>query len=169
MKEGQFAEAAAYWDNKDALGKRMPRADVLAAAEAFIRAHNTCALATGTGTFVRCTPIEYNYMDGCFWLLSEGGRKFTGLAANRNVSLAIYEPYTGFGTVAGMQVTGTAELVEAWSPDYLALLAYKKIPAEALKKQPGMLHLIKITPSRIDMLSAAFKKAGFDNRQHVEF
>ena len=28
--------------------------------EEYIRANNTCALATGAGSYVRCTPIEYS-------------------------------------------------------------------------------------------------------------
>ena len=32
----------------------------------FIKSHNTCALATGCDDFVRCTPIEYSYLNNCF-------------------------------------------------------------------------------------------------------
>ena len=34
--------------------------------EDYIQRGNTCALATGAGDYVRCTPIEYSYHDGCF-------------------------------------------------------------------------------------------------------
>ena len=72
-------------------------------------------LATGTGDYVRCTPIEYSWHDGCFWMFSEGGKKFIGLEKNPNVCLAIYNKYEGFGKLHGMQVMGTAELVEPFS------------------------------------------------------
>ena len=45
----------------------------------FIQEHKVCALATGSGEYVRCTPIEYNFVDGAFYLFSEGGMKFMDL------------------------------------------------------------------------------------------
>jgi uncharacterized protein YhbP (UPF0306 family) len=92
----------------------------------FINKHNTCALAVANGDFVRCTPIEYNYMDGSFYLLSEGGLKFKALKDNKNVCLAIYEEYKGFGKLNGLQVTGMADMVEPWSEEYLDNYAYNK-------------------------------------------
>ena len=47
-----------------------------------VNSNNTCTLATGTGDYVRCTPIEYSYHDGKFWMFSEGGEKFIGLEKN---------------------------------------------------------------------------------------
>lgn len=169
MTREEMRSAALYWDKQEASAVQMERGPLLAEMETFIRAHNTCALATGAGDYVRCTPIEYNYKDGHFWLFTEGGHKFTGLAENDNVSLAIYDPYEGFGTVAGMQVTGKARLIELWSEAYLDLLAFKNFSPEALKKQPHQLHLIEVVPTRIDFLSAALKKQGFDSRQHLTF
>ena len=162
-----YSEAISYWDKKDEATSPMPRDILLPHIENFIGAHNTCALATGAGEFVRCTPIEYNYYDGKFWLLSEGGRKFLALKDNNNVSLAIYDPYIGLGKLAGMQVTGKASFVETWSEEYLCLLAYKKISVESLKKLTHPLYLICITPTRIDYLWSEFKALGYDVRQHL--
>lgn len=58
--------------------------------EEYILANKTCALATGAGEFVRCTPIEYTYHHGAFWMFSEGGEKFAALEKNKNVCLAIF-------------------------------------------------------------------------------
>lgn len=91
-----------YWVNKDATSIHMEPEKLLKHIETFLKEHNTCALATSANDIVRCTPIEYNYIDGNFYLLSEGGLKFRGLYANENVSLAIYESYQGFGKLAGM-------------------------------------------------------------------
>lgn len=162
-----YKKAASYWIEKDENAVRMDSDMLLTRIEKFIMEHNTCALATGCGDFVRCTPIEYNYKDGKFWLLSEGGLKFLGLEGNKNVSLAIYDNYTGFGQVNGMQVSGTAELVEPWSNEYIDLLEFKKIPVQNMKKHSVTLYLIKITPDRIDFLCSEFKKLGFDPRQHL--
>lgn len=162
-----YKKAASYWMDKDEKAVRMDKNELLIKIEKFILAHNTCALATGCGDFVRCTPIEYNYKDGRFWMFSEGGMKFRALENNKNVCLAIYDSYVGFGKLSGMQITGTAELVEPWTGEYMDLLEFKKIPAENLKKLPVTMHLIKVTPTRIDFLCSEFKKLGFDSRQHL--
>lgn len=160
---------ATFWQEKEKNAIHMPSEALAKEIETFILSHNTCALATGCGEFVRCTPIEYSYMEGKFWLLSEGGMKFRALQDNQNVCLAVYDNYTGFASLGGMQVMGKAELVEPWSDEYLKLLAFKKIPEQNLKKLPYPLHLIKITPIRIDFLRSEFKKMGYDPRQSLTF
>lgn len=164
-----YQKAASYWEEKEADAVQMDRTALLDETEQFILAHNTCALATGCGDFVRCTPIEYSYLDEKFWILSEGGLKFHALEGNKNVCLAIFDSFTGFGQLGGMQVTGTAEVIEPWSEEYLHLLAFRKIPPENLKKLPHTMYLIKITPVRIDFVKSAFKKLGFDYRQYITF
>lgn len=164
-----YKEAASFWIDKETKEARMDRNALLAEIEKFILAHNTCALATGCGDFVRCTPIEYNYKDGRFWMFSEGGLKFHALERNKNVCLAIYDGYTGFSQLSGMQITGTVELIEPWTDEYVDMLAFKKIPTENLKKRAVTLYLIKVTPTRIDFLCSEFNKARFDSRQHLCF
>ena len=83
-------DAASYWEKKDRNSVKLDRDTLKAMAEEYIQANNTCALATGTGEFVRCTPIEYSYHDGCFWMFSEGGEKFRALARNPQVCLTVF-------------------------------------------------------------------------------
>jgi len=162
-----YKKAASHWNEKDAVAARMDPEALLVQVEKFIMAHNTCALATGFGDFVRCTPIEYNYKEGKFWLLSEGGLKFRALEGNKNVCLAIYDSYKGFNDLGGMQISGTAEMVKPWTQEYMELLDFKKISSENLKKLPFELYLIKVTPTSIDFLCSEFKKSGYDPRQHL--
>lgn len=161
--------AARYWDEQDARSIKLDPADVRATAEAYLRSHNTCALATSNGDYVRCTPIEYSYHDGCFWMFSEGGKKFIGLAKNSNVSLAVYDPYQGFGKLRSVQVTGRAELVEPFSPRYQAHAAFRKIPLDSLRKLPSPMHLICVHPTRMDCLFSEFKEKGGSARQTLLF
>lgn len=163
-----YDKAASYWEEKSASSVKMNRDALWAQIKKFIEKHNTCALATGCGNFVRCTPIEYTFQGGKFWMLSEGGLKFRALKNNKNVCLAVFEPYGGFGKLAGMQVSGTAELVEPMTREYLDLLALKKIPIESLAKLPHELNLICVTPARIDFLWSEFKKMGYDSRQSLK-
>ena len=53
-----------YWVNKDKTSTHMEPEKLLKHIENFIKEHNTCALATSANDIVRCTPIEYNYIDG---------------------------------------------------------------------------------------------------------
>jgi len=169
MTQKEFKDAADYWKNKDKNGKKMGRDELVEAAAAFIRAHNTCALATGAGSFVRCTPLEYSFHDGAFWIFSEGGMKFFALEQNRNVCLAIYDAYGGFNRLGGIQVDGEAELVERFCDEYNLAAQERNISLESLKKLPTPMYLIKITPKHADILNSDFQKQGFDCRQSTEF
>lgn len=160
-----------FWDDKAAAANagEMPAAEKHRVIEEMIRLHNTCALATcDLEGHVRNTPVEYLYYDGCFWIMSEGGHKFRGLAVNENVSLAIYEKYEGFGNLAGLQVQGKANMIEFHSAEYLAYLAKRNLTEEQLRKIPHPMYLIKVTPASYDLLGSALKKKGFEVRQHLE-
>lgn len=169
MTQEEYSKAAAYWTEKEATSKRMDRETLWNAMETYIQANNTCALATGSGEFVRCTPIEYAYYDGAFWMFSEGGLKFRALAHNKQVCLAIFDSYQGFGKLNGMQVSGVAQLIDSDSEAFRKAARQKKIPDAALEKLAKMLHLIKVTPTRIDFLSSSFQKEGYDSRQFLTF
>jgi len=168
MNHEEFTEAAEYWTRKEALQEKPPREKILKRITGFIKSNNTCALATGTGDFVRCTPIEYSYHEGAFWMFSEGGQKFRALEKNTNVCLAIYEKYKGFGEIEGLQVMGEAEIVEPFSEEYLAEIEWKKIPLKAFEKLPRPMCLIKVTPKHFDFLCSALKEEGLDVRQPLE-
>ena len=157
-----------HWLEKDKESVHMAPDELRERIERFIGEHNTCALATASGDFVRCTPIEYNYIDGVFYLFSEGGLKFRALRDNKNVGFAIYEPYDGFNKLKSLQVMGVADMVEPFSEVYMMMLDYKKIPVDAIKKMPQPMNLIKIMPESYDYLDSDLKKDGVGIRQHLD-
>ena len=163
MTKEQFKTAQEYWSKKEQI--KMPEEQLKLAIEAYINENNTCALATGTGDYVRCTPIEYSYHDGKFWMFSEGGKKFIGLEKNDNVSLAIFDKYDGFGNLRSLQIMGTAEIVEPFSDSYNAHAEYKKIPIGALQNLQQPMNLICVTPVKTEALFSEFKKDGYSSRQ----
>jgi general stress protein 26 len=167
MNHEDYQKAAAHWKLIDAKSQRMDPEKLGQAIRAYIQANNTCALATGAGDFVRCTPIEYSYLHGAFWMFSEGGEKFIALEKNKNVCLVIYDKYQGFAGLKGMQIMGVAAIVEPFSEEYNRIASEKKIPLEALKKLPEPMNLIKVTPKRIDFLNSDFKKEGYSSRQEL--
>ena len=163
-----YDKAASVWVEKDKDSAHMKEAALKDKIAEFIKAHNTCALAVASGDFVRCTPIEYNYVDGCFYLFSEGGLKFKALKENKHVAFAIYEPYGGFHQLKSLQVMGFASMIKPFSDEYLKIMEHKKIPVEAMKKLPMPMNLIKIVPESYDLLDSDLKKDGVGNRQHLE-
>ena len=68
-----YQKASQYWIEKDKEGVRMEKEELKKRIDSFIENHNTLALATGYNDEVRCTPLEYNYYDGYFYIFSEGG------------------------------------------------------------------------------------------------
>lgn len=167
MTHKQFEKAANYWKNKEQTA--MPEEELEKVVEEYISTNNTCALATGTGDYVRCTPIEYSYQDGKFWMFSEGGEKFIGLEKNKNVCLAIFDKYNGFSNLKGIQVMGKAELIEPFSDVYNSHAQIKKIPIETLKKLEPPMNLICVTSVKIDALFSAFRKNGYSSRQTLKY
>ena len=165
----EYIQAAGYWKQKDAQAVKVDRETLQKEIEAYIQENNTCALATGAGEFVRCTPVEYSYHDGAFWIFSEGGEKFAALEKNKNVCLVIFDKYQGFGNLKGMQVTGKAVMPEYFSEEYVHAAELREIPVAALKKLPHPMNLIKIIPDKIEFTNSEFKKAGVDVRQVLQF
>ena len=107
-------------------------------------------------------------MDKKLYFFSEGGLKFRGLKENKHVGIAIYEPYNGFGNLQSLQIEGFASLIEPFSEEYLKIMAYKKIPEEAMRKLPQPMNLIKVEPESFDLLDSDLKKDGYGSRQHYK-
>ncbi len=170
MNAEEYKKAASYWISKEYA--EMPAGQLMSWVEAFFAEKTACALATGHDDQVRCTPLEYSYHDGAFWIFTEGGLKFANLECNKNVSLAIFDQDAKFGALRSVQVEGTVEIVEPLSDVYLTHAEYKKVPEAALRKLAGEghpMHLLRIVPTHADILCSAFKSEGFDSRQMLEF
>ena len=169
MNKDQYQSAATYWTSKPCV--EMPAEELKQYTEDFITSHGVCALATSSGEYVRCTPLEYSYHDGKFWIFTEGGEKFIGLEKNKNVSLAIFDANPDFGKLKSLQVMGEASIIEPMSEVYISHTKYKRIPVTALQNlfdQGRPMHLLCISPTRMDVLCSDFKKQGYDSRQVID-
>lgn len=170
MTTQQYKSAVNFWKTQDR--KQMPADQLKPIVEDYLSNSSVCALATGTGNYVRCTPLEYSYHNGKIWIFTEGGEKFIGLEQNNNVSLAVFDKNPNFGELKSVQLMGQAEIIEPMSAAYVAHAEYKKIPVAALQKladQGKPMHLLCITPAHADVLFSSFKKQGYDSRQVLEF
>ena len=101
-------------------------------------------------------------------MFSEGGLKFMALRDNKNVSMAIYDEYSGFDNLSGLQIQGTAELITAGTDEYFQVMDHKKLSNDAFDKMENPMHLIKVTPKSMDYLNSELKKLGYDTRQHID-
>lgn len=151
---------------KDDEGKARIGDDLLKSnAEDFLRKHNTCVLATGQGERVRATPIEYMFVDGFIYMISEGGEKFANLILNPAVSIGISDPYKSMSDLAGMQISGRAVLVGIGSGEYKYVLEKRGLDFEKISSLPMALNLLKIEIGKIEFLWSGFGKLGYDVKQ----
>ena len=134
----------------------------------FLSDHNTCTLSTSFKERVRSTPIEYNYYNGYIYLLSEGGEKFANILLNNNVSIAVYEDYTSMNNLAGMQITGTASIIEN-QEEYNEIIENKGLNPEFIERMPVNMNILKIKLEKIEFLYSKFKKMGYEPKQILEF
>ncbi len=121
-----------FWKAKES--KEMPTEQLKSIVETFLRSNAVCTLATGIGDYVRCTPLEYSFHDGKFWIFTEGSEKFIGLEKNKTVSRAVFEKNPNFDELKSVQVMGSAEIIEPMSEEYIAHAEYKKVPVAAPQK-----------------------------------
>jgi hypothetical protein len=162
-----YQKASQYWVEKDSQSVKLDKAALQQEIVSYLSSHHTLALATADKTgYVRNTPLEYDYFKGCLYILSEGGKKFVGLAVNPKVSVAVFDPYQGFGKTYGMEIQGTCTIKEIEDPDYQDYLAFKKIPVATLEKLPSPLHCLIISVDEVDFLNSDFHtKYHVDSRQ----
>ena len=169
MADINYTHFQNFWIEQQKTAVHMDRESALNHIQNFIRNHNTCGFATGTGDYIRCTPIEYTYMDDEFWFVSEGGSKFIGLEKNKNVSLAIFEYYGDVKDSHGLQVMGKAVLYDRESDELKKLLAFKGIPYDAVKAAKVEVAVVRVIPEVYEMYDTDFVKQGYDVRQIVRF
>lgn len=154
---------------RDTISPRMPVNELRRLIDAFLASHNTCTLATGYGSRVRATPLEYLYRNGAIYFLSEGGEKFANIMLNDRVSVAVYDPYESMRDVAGIQLTGRAGFVEAGSDEYSDVLRQRGISPSTISSLPVRLHMIKIVLERAELLCARLKSRGYEITQIYDF
>lgn len=137
--------------------------------EEFLHLHNTCTLCTASNDMVIGTPIEYIYENGRIYIITEGGRKFINLLRNDNVSIAVYENYSGFANLEGLQLGGRATIIDYNDYEYDEIIKLKKLDPKNIKKLNMLMNVIKIDLYRATFLSADIKKEGYEAKQVMIF
>lgn len=146
----------------------MPDVKLERAIDDFIIEHNTLCLATADEGYVRCTPLEYIFLEHKLYIITEGGNKFRGILGNGQISAAIFDPYVSTEDVRGLQIMGNAELVEDDSVEYFTVLEQKEITADSLAAMPVKLFVVRITPYSYEFTDSAFVRDGYDAKQIMD-
>ena len=146
----------------------MPTDALRARIDDFLAAHNTLALATGCGNWVRCTPLEYLRVNGALYILTEGGLKFKGIWWNGAISAAVYDSYDGMDSLAGLQMTGKAAYIDPLSDEYRSVIEARGVQLQQLQQlqqMPAMLHAVRLDITRYELLDGALRSEGYAARQ----
>lgn len=152
-------------DMKDQPDRVMEERRLIQICQDFMKKHNTCTLATGYDSRVRATPIEYIFLDGFIYMLSDGGEKFVNILYNPNVSICIFNQYRNMNQLSNMQITGTAELISPDSEEYKSVLVLKRLNYEKVRMLPFSLNLLKVDIGKIELHWSDFKEMGYDAQQ----
>ncbi len=133
----------------------------------FLMARGMCVVATCSDNVPRASAVEFFPSGTTLYVLTEGGRKLENIAANPVVSVAIHTQFTGWDSIKGVQMTGTAEIGKAGSKIFdEGVEAYKARRGLKGVSIPEFMHIIKITPKKIEYLDATLKAKGLGVR-HV--
>jgi len=139
------------------------------AVEGYLRARNTCVLASHSQLGVRATALEYHYSDGALYIITEGGEKMAHLLLEPEVSVVVNDQYKGRDTLFGLQMRGRATLLTKRSPDYDRALRDGGFDPAKIRRLPLDMNMIRIDLIDAELLSAALKKNGRNIRQRVRF
>lgn len=103
-------------------------------------------VATGNNNMPRASAVEFFPIGTTIYILTEGGRKIENIAMNKNVSAAIHTQFTGWDSIKGVQITGTAEIGKSGSRIFEeGEEAYKKRRRLKSVYIPSCMSIIKVT------------------------
>ncbi len=135
----------------------------------FLSENNMCVLATCYDNMPRATPIEYHCKGITLYFAGEPGMKIKNLANNQNVSVGIYLPYTGWDSAKGAQITGKATILPRNTEKFkegLEDYQWEKTAKQFnLQDFPQQLSLMRIDPSKIELIDMSLSKKGYSPRQ----
>jgi general stress protein 26 len=93
----------------------------------FLRTQTTCVIATCSESIPRASTVEFFPVDLTIYIMTEGGRKVENIKKNPRVSIALSATFTGWESLKGLQISGTAEIGRKGSAIFEeGIKAYKK-------------------------------------------
>lgn len=136
----------------------------------FLKTQATCVIATCSDSIPRASTVEFFPAGLTIYIMTEGGRKVENIKKNPRVSIALSAPFTGWESLKGLQISGTAEIGKKGSAIFEeGVKAYKKRRGLRKISLPDFMNVLKIIPSEIDYTDAELEKKGYQIRQTLSF
>ena len=118
--------------------RRMDEAELMAEVGRFIEDHHVLVIATGTDDFVRATPLEYIYLNGVFYVITEGGLKYRSILENGNASVTIFDRFDGsFEHIRSLQIFGKAQPVKSQTKEYSEIVPELGFHGTGIRRAPA--------------------------------
>jgi len=153
---------------------KMPREQLEEHIANTLKKMKMCTLVTSKDDIPRGTPLEY-FPDGLMLYIGpDPGKKTINLRANPNVSVSIYNNFDpdwdrDWPTLWGIQITGKGELFPEGHPEHARALkaidSTKLLKALGRDELPKGREMLKVTPSKIELLEFGLIPKGFAHRQ----
>jgi general stress protein 26 len=136
----------------------------------FLKTQATCVIATCSDSIPKASTVEFFPAGLTLYVITEGGGKVENIKKNPRVSIALSAPFTGWESLKGLQISGTAEIGRKGSEIFEeGINAYRK--RKGLKKvlMPDFMNMVKIIPVEIDYIDTEFENKGYEIRQTISF
>ena len=114
--------------------------------DGFILDHKTLNLASCSADVPRSTILEYIYHEGSFYIITEGGIKFSNLLINERASISIHDEFTSMAKVKGLVVYTKSELLDLKSQEYKMAMALRGLDENKLSRLDIDLYVLKLSP-----------------------
>lgn len=151
--------------------RQLPRDDQHKRIEHLLATHWMGVLCTTGRNGPIGSPVEY-YAEGLvvYVLPQPGSPKLKAMQADPRVCLAIHAANSGWASVRGAQLFGSAQLLDPGTPEHdHALTIYRwQASASQLGKpldRPPQMQLLRLDPERIVYTEQWLRKDGFGARQ----
>jgi general stress protein 26 len=136
----------------------------------FMKTQGMCVLATCSGGEPRASAVEFFPEGTTIYILTEGGRKIENIEKNPRVSVAIHTQFTGWDSIKGIQITGKAEVGASGSKVFdEGVEAYRRRRGLKSVSVPSFMHIVKVTPRKIEYLDTTLKAKGLDTKHVLEY
>ena len=136
----------------------------------FLETCSLCVIATCSDSIPRASTVEFFPIGTTLYILTEGGQKIKNIKKNPHVSIAIRGEFTGWSTVKGLQITGSAEIGRRGSEIFKeGLLAYKIRRRSENSGLPSFMNVIKVKPAKMEYLDTTLSGKGYKVKHLIEF
>ena len=124
----------------------------------YLSKKHPCTLATcGNDGVPRVSVVDYVSEGLSLYIFSEGGVKFKNIRENNKAGVGIGTSTQTIRSVRGVNIGGTAEVFTEETPEFAHAMKLFKPLLEDFEKQiggpikfpPGMMRIIRVTPTRM--------------------